>query len=187
MKKFFEKQKYSIYLLIVILIITVLSGYAAFFTGGGNTPYKEGERVKRAGERDINIPHTEQREQQREQFSLHPSLQIVENRAQVQEKPPAILATLIANQKTYQVGISENSSAYDLMKKASEQYEFSFNGKEYPGLGFFVETINGVKNNEKGDGKYWIYYINGEEAQAGISNYIVKSGDEILWKYEAME
>ena len=58
---------------------------------------------------------------------------------------------------------------------------FSFKTKEYPGLGYFVEEINGVGG---GQGKYWIYYVNGKEASVGIKDYVVKEGDIISWKHE---
>ena len=31
---------------------------------------------------------------------------------------------------------------------------------------------------------YWIYYINEESAKTGISNQILKKGDELRWAYE---
>ena len=58
---------------------------------------------------------------------------------------------------------------------------FTFNYKEYSGLGIFIDEINGVKG---GQGGYWIYYINNKEANVGVSNYILKDGDSVLWKQE---
>ena len=48
-------------------------------------------------------------------------------------------------------------------------------------MGKFIVAINGVKGN--GD-KNWIYYVNGKKAQTGVSNYKLKSGDVVSWKYE---
>lgn len=50
-------------------------------------------------------------------------------------------------------------------------------------MGEFVEEINGIKNNQA-TGEYWIYYINGESAKMGVSNYIIKPNDVIKWNYE---
>lgn len=72
------------------------------------------------------------------------------------------------------------------MQIIRKDYPFTFSGKEYSGLGFFVEEINGVKNNTQ-EGRYWIYYINGKKAQVGISSYILKPNDIIMWKYEPDE
>ena len=85
---------------------------------------------------------------------------------------------------TYKINIGDGSSVYDAMNMIESSQEnnenkFSFKTKEYPGLGYFVEEINGVK---EGGGKYWIYYVNGKEASVGIRDYIVKEGDIINWK-----
>lgn len=75
-----------------------------------------------------------------------------------------------------------DSTVYDLMNILKEKNKISFSGKNYPDLGFFVEEINGIKNNLLG--KNWVYYINGQPARMGISNYKLKNNDIIEWKYE---
>lgn len=80
--------------------------------------------------------------------------------------------------------LPENSTVYDLMKQAQFQDQnFSFGGKEFSGLGFFVEEINGVSQNPK-QGYYWIYYVNGKAASLGVSQYKIKNNDIINWRYE---
>lgn len=60
-------------------------------------------------------------------------------------------------------------------------------GKEYPGMGTFVESINGVKNE---GGRYWIWYIWSPEKKdwewgpVASDKYILHEGDIIKWKYE---
>lgn len=49
-------------------------------------------------------------------------------------------------------------------------------------FGDLVEVIDGVSG---GDGKYWIYYVNGKSAKVGASQYVLKTGDKILWRLEA--
>jgi len=44
-----------------------------------------------------------------------------------------------------------------------------------------VNEVNEIQNTNE---KYWVYYINGEEAQTGISTYLIKPNDTIEWKYE---
>ena len=65
------------------------------------------------------------------------------------------------------------------MKKLASEGKITFEGKEYPALGFFVTEINGLKS---GGGKNLMYYINGTEASLGVSSYIIKEGDSIEWK-----
>ncbi|MDP2709018.1 MAG: DUF4430 domain-containing protein [bacterium] len=78
--------------------------------------------------------------------------------------------------------IKTGATAHDLMNELKAENKINFSGKNYPGLGFFVEEINGLKNNSSG--KNWVYYVNGRPAPVGVSNYILKDGDIIEWKYE---
>ncbi len=85
---------------------------------------------------------------------------------------------------SYEVFVSEGSTAYDLMVSVASQHnDFSFKGREFSGLGFFVEEINGLSQDQK-EGRYWIYYINSQSAPVGVSQYKVKENDVITWKYE---
>ncbi len=95
----------------------------------------------------------------------------------------SITATLEVNDKKYEGRISQNENIYNLMEEIqnNKKNNFSFQSKEYPGMGQFIESINGVKNNRD---QNWIYYVNGKKAEIGVSNYKVNNGDIISWKYE---
>jgi hypothetical protein len=58
---------------------------------------------------------------------------------------------------------------------------FMFTTKNYPALGAFVESINGLENK---DGKYWILYVNGATSTLGVSQALVMPGDTVEWRYE---
>lgn len=60
--------------------------------------------------------------------------------------------------------------------------ELSFSGRDFPGLGFFVEEINGTRS---ADGYYWILLVNGERSDLGVSSARVERGDTIEWRYES--
>ena len=92
-------------------------------------------------------------------------------------------ATLIVNGEKQTTQIATDTTVLDLMNQLQSENQITFSGKDYPGMGMFVEEINGIKNNSQ-DNKYWIYYINGQSAQVGISNYTIKPNDVIEWKYE---
>lgn len=96
-----------------------------------------------------------------------------------------INATLLIPGQTYNTTIPEGKNVYELMTFISSDNEedsrFTFQEREHQGLGYFVYEINGIKGKS---GAYWIYYINGKEANVGISKYIVKNGDVIEWKQE---
>lgn len=103
-----------------------------------------------------------------------------------QEQEKLIKATLRVADKIYPVSVPQGSSVSDLMAEAQETSDFRFKGREFPGLGFFVQELNGVAENPR-QGTFWIYYINGEKAKVGISAYTVKADDIISWNYEHEE
>lgn len=84
--------------------------------------------------------------------------------------------------KEYELSLPQGSTALQLMEAAKLQ-GFSFSGREFTGMGFFVEEINGKKQNPR-QNMYWIYSINGKKAEVGVSNYIIQPNDVISWDYE---
>jgi len=89
------------------------------------------------------------------------------------------------NDKNYDLPYSPSTTVYEAMQRltADSRQPFLFSAKEFSGMGYFVEEINGLKNNNQ-TGEYWIYYLNGQSATMGISQLILKPGDKIEWKYE---
>ena len=47
--------------------------------------------------------------------------------------------------------------------------------------GTLVESINGVVNGA--DGKYWLFYVDGQMAEKGADAYITDGGEKIEWKF----
>jgi hypothetical protein len=70
-------------------------------------------------------------------------------------------------------------SLLSALTDAQKRGETAFFGKEYSGLGFFVTEIGSLKQQ---DGKYLMYSINGKEASVGVSLYVPKNGDVIVWE-----
>lgn len=97
--------------------------------------------------------------------------------------PTPIAATIAINGEAYTLNLPEKSTAYDAMLQLVADKKIAAVFKEFSGLGYFVDEVDGVKT-DKNAGKYWIYYLNGKPAQMGISNYILKNNDLITWKYE---
>ena len=48
--------------------------------------------------------------------------------------------------------------------------------------GDIVSSINGTNSGD--DGKYWLYYVNGEMANVGAAEYVTEGGELIEWKFE---
>lgn len=72
------------------------------------------------------------------------------------------------------------SSLFEVLNKAAADKKLTLVSKEYPPMGFFVTQIGNLKDGD--DGKHLFYYINGQEATVGASDYLVKDGDRIEWK-----
>lgn len=101
----------------------------------------------------------------------------------VVESEGYIRALLSAEGQAYEARVPPGSTVYDLMNIVAGQSAFRFRRENFGELGFFIEEINGVAQNPK-EGMYWIYYINGQKATVGVSNYKVQANDVIEWKYE---
>jgi len=89
--------------------------------------------------------------------------------------------TLLVNNTKYESVIQNQITIYELMLQLKNEGKMNFQEKTYTGMGKFIEEINGLKNREKN----WIYYVNDKKAQIGISNYQIKPGDVVSWKYES--
>lgn len=94
---------------------------------------------------------------------------------------PQVKASLLVGGQEYSLVVAENETLEVAMKNLVKISNFSFDGKDFSGMGFFVDIINGQKN---GGGKYWILYVNDSLAAEGISQLLIKPGDRIEWRYE---
>ncbi|KKU26136.1 MAG: hypothetical protein UX39_C0012G0013 [Candidatus Magasanikbacteria bacterium GW2011_GWA2_46_17] len=94
-------------------------------------------------------------------------------------------ATLIVGKEMYVDTVQEGATVYDMMRRARELSSLKFKTKKAAGMDAFVEEINGVANDVKKN-MYWVYYVNGQSAQAGISAQTVKPDDKVEWKYKKM-
>lgn len=183
MKEFKQKHKHHIRLWLLLMIVVAISGYYTF-----KTP-QEDKVQNIENKTEETITSTDKTE------VTSYKLQVTEDNIETQTGLKDVdeqqtdltenFTTLTVNDEEYKLNIPENSTVYEMMQllTASSIKPFIFKTKEFTGLGHFVESINGVKNDGK-TGKYWIYYINGESAQVGISNYIIQKEDKIEWKYE---
>jgi len=53
------------------------------------------------------------------------------------------------------------------------------------GTSAMITEIGGQKN--EGDGKNWLYSVNGKSADVGAGGYELKAGDVILWEFKPYE
>jgi hypothetical protein len=99
-----------------------------------------------------------------------------------EQKPETTPIIIAIEDKEYRIEVKPNSSAYEAMNSLKGSGQISFSSKNFSGLGYFIEEINGIKNSPP-TGFYWTLYINNEEAKVGVSGYILKPNDLTTWKY----
>ena len=98
-------------------------------------------------------------------------------------KPEAFLTINdgTAEPKTFEVKLEEGMTAFGLLQKKAQELNIYIKTKNYD-LGVFVEAI-GDKENGTG-GQYWLYYVNGVMPQMGADKQIIKTGDNVEFKFE---
>jgi hypothetical protein len=103
-------------------------------------------------------------------------------------QPPVVMAVatttasatqLIVGTSTYR--IQGQGTLIDAMRELSSTTSFRYTARDYPGLGSFVESINGVRPSA---GYYWIVYRAGKKASVGASSIVLHPGDVVEWRYE---
>lgn len=86
---------------------------------------------------------------------------------------------ILAGDINVHISFKSGMSLYEVMKEAREKKQIDFKGRNYPGLGFFVTDVGSLHENNN---QNLMYYINGQEAEVGISSYLPQDGDIISWE-----
>ena len=201
---FFKKHKYYLLAFLILLLIAGVSGSYYYTTQNTWNKIQNHSKEELSNpiieELDINTEENNKKETQNvpspSQGEGQDEVKLKQTDTQNTKKTEEITidkeseiinpVTLIVADEEYTTELKEGITVYTLMQNlsASSVKPFIFETKNYgAGMGHFVTGINGIKNDLQA-GKYWIYYVNGESAKIGISNYIIKKGDVIEWKYE---
>ncbi len=82
------------------------------------------------------------------------------------------------------ITLNENSSAYDLLIKASKQYSILVDS-QYTAVynSAYIRGINNLYEKDCGPSSGWIYKVNGSTAGFGCSQYILNSGDNVQFVF----
>ncbi|MDD5148334.1 MAG: terpene cyclase/mutase family protein [Candidatus ainarchaeum sp.] len=78
--------------------------------------------------------------------------------------------------------LPEDANAFSAFSAAAAADSLDLNLAYFDGMGFFVNGINGINNNWPS--AYWHFWVNGSEAQVGISGFIPAGNDTIELGYE---
>jgi hypothetical protein len=106
----------------------------------------------------------------------------------VLDEPIAVTVTIDYGDgtvETYEV-LTVNATVYGALLDAAKPNvgDFSVISTYYSEWdSIFVETIGDRTNGD--DGRFWIFYVNGEYAHKGASRTRLGDGDEISWRFES--
>lgn len=110
--------------------------------------------------------------------------EVATNITPAEKESVGIVTKLEINDQVFETRIENQTNVYEFMKMLRDEGKINFVEKTYIGMGKLIVSINGIKSNGQ---KTWIYYVNGQEAKIGISNYQITPGDTVSWKYEAVK
>ncbi len=77
-----------------------------------------------------------------------------------------------------EVALTEGMSVLDATLLFAEQEEIEIVYKNA-----YIQKMGDYREKDYGPSSGWLYYVNGESAMVGCSDYILSDKDEILWKY----
>jgi len=81
------------------------------------------------------------------------------------------------------IELEKETTVFELLEKITQENNLEFSYKDYGlELGALVESINNISNDTKAD-LFWNYWVNNVYAEVGASNYHLKDGDKVEWKY----
>jgi len=84
--------------------------------------------------------------------------------------------------KNYRITPKKSSTVFSLLEELAKREDFEVKSTIYPGMGVFIESINGVKNGT--DGRYWQYWVNDKLGEVAADKKEIKGGDKIEWRFE---
>ena len=97
------------------------------------------------------------------------------------EKAMLVIDSGDGNPKTFTANFKQGITAFDLLKEEAEKLSLALKTKNYD-TGIFIEAIGDKENGQ--DGKYWLYYVNGEMPMVSAGKKEIKAGDKVEFKFE---
>ncbi len=83
--------------------------------------------------------------------------------------------------ETFRDVAREGMTAFDLLQEKTQGIGLVLKVQTYD-MGVFIEAIGDKENGE--DGKYWLYYVNGEMPLLSADKQLLSSGDKVEFKFE---
>jgi len=83
--------------------------------------------------------------------------------------------------RTFRSSFEEGITAFGLLEEKTKESGLTLATETYD-IGVLIKMIGDKENGQ--DGKYWMYYVNGEMPMVAADKQEVKSGDKIEFKFE---
>lgn len=80
-----------------------------------------------------------------------------------------------------EVSFAGEKTALFLLEKVTNEAAINLETKQYD-FGVSIEKIGEQKGGD--NGKYWLYYVNGEMASVGVDQKNIKDGDTVEFKFQ---
>lgn len=86
--------------------------------------------------------------------------------------------------RTQKIEFKPGDTAFDVLKRVTKEKKIHMSFVKTPALNsYYVEGIANLYEFDCGPTSGWLYQINGKTMGIGSSNYKLKDGDQIAWKY----
>jgi len=80
------------------------------------------------------------------------------------------------------INVADGQNVFEVLNKVVSENDIVLEYKDYGDMGVFIESIDKIANDFKTN-RFWQYWVNNEYANVGASNYLLKGGDMVEWKY----
>ncbi|MEK7567776.1 MAG: DUF4430 domain-containing protein [Patescibacteria group bacterium] len=157
--------------ILISVILATLVALFVFYSGNNNSLPKENLKLNNFVQNEENVSSKKE--------NSNKGISVVKELPQKAENTEE--AVLLVGGKPLPISVSENKNLYDEMLTLQNENTLQFKSKYFNGIGYFIEEIGGIKNE---NGYYWSLYVNGKESELGASTLIPKIGDLIEWRYE---
>lgn len=115
------------------------------------------------------------------QWFTKPEAEVTAPVEEIEQKATLVIDDGTENPQSFEFEVEEGTTVFDLLKEACEKANLKLDYSEFD-FGVMVNTIGEKTGGE--EGKYWLYYVNGEMAPVAVDKQEVKANDKVEFKFE---
>ncbi len=84
---------------------------------------------------------------------------------------------------------TRNGTVFLFLLEAAQTLHFSVEWSNWspPYSAVFVDAINGARNNDGGNGRWWVFWVDGAYATTAADLTVLHGGEHIAWRYTTPE